>query len=428
MITSVPLKIEGWRKHLAGHPDTLYKQTIFDIIQYGAKIGYTGPDQFIFSKNLSSAKSAPDIITKDLEKQVASDRVTKVVSLPQQFISSPLGLVPKPRSNGWRRIHHLSHPEGQSVNDYIPEEWGTIEYPTVDEAIRRIQRLGPGCMLVKRDFTDAYRHIPVAKSDWWKLGFEWDGTYWFERFLPFGLRTSAFLFDLFAKGVNWIMLQKFNDVIHYLDDFLSILPTAKDATEFDRDYAEVCKELGFVINHSKSLTGTTVEFLGIELDTIRMEARLSETRLQEAITRVKTALRRPSISRDELESLVGFLSFAAKVVIPGRAFLRRLFNELSQTRGPFLHINQEIKADLLWWHCFLPKWNGIRFIYLSRPTLRLWTDASGEYGMGAYILKQGEDFHSISCQQAFSQRFTTRLRGKYINVKEMTAILHALQK
>ena len=27
-----------------------------------------------------------------------------------------------------------------------------------------------------------------------------------ERFLPFGLRTSPFLFDIFAKGLNWMMI------------------------------------------------------------------------------------------------------------------------------------------------------------------------------------------------------------------------------
>ena len=92
---------------MATHPDPLFKQTIFDIIKYGAKIGYTGPDQFIIGENLSSAMEAPEIITKDLENQIAKDRVTKLDILPSKFISSPLGLVPKSKG-GWRRsiIYH----------------------------------------------------------------------------------------------------------------------------------------------------------------------------------------------------------------------------------------------------------------------------------------------------------------------------------
>ena len=49
------------------HPDKTYKQTIHDIIVYEAKIGYTGPDQFILSNNLASANVAPEILTMDVE-------------------------------------------------------------------------------------------------------------------------------------------------------------------------------------------------------------------------------------------------------------------------------------------------------------------------------------------------------------------------
>lgn len=135
LIDSVPLKLEGWKKHFSGHPDKIFKQAIFDIIQYGAKIGYTSPDQLILSQNLPTATEAPDIITKDLENQILKDRVTKLDSIPSfPFISSPLGLTPKPNGD-WRCIHHLSYPKRRSVDDYIPQEWGAIEYITVDDAI-----------------------------------------------------------------------------------------------------------------------------------------------------------------------------------------------------------------------------------------------------------------------------------------------------
>lgn len=143
------------------------------------------------------------------------------------------------------------------------------------------------------------------------------------------------------------MLQKFKDVLHYLDDFFAVLPTLEVANHFNYIFDELCHDLGIAINYDKDLTGTTVDFLGIELDTILMQARLLSDKLQEAKNRVETALQKSSLSRDELRSLVGFLSFAAKVVIPGRAFLRRLFNELTKTQNAFLHINHHIKADLL---------------------------------------------------------------------------------
>ena len=191
--------------HLQNHPDRYYCQSIFGIIQSGARIGYMGPDQHILSENLSSATEDPTTLTKDLEKQIANDRVTPIATPWKSFISSPLGLVPKP-DGGWRRIHHLSFPKGLSVNCHIPEEWGSLEYTTFDKAIEAVLRCGPGAVMIKKDLADAFRHIPVAEADWWLLGFYWKGSYWIDRFLPFGLRTSPMIFDLFAKGLHWILL------------------------------------------------------------------------------------------------------------------------------------------------------------------------------------------------------------------------------
>ena len=154
-----------------------------------------------------------------------------------QFVCSPLGLVPK-HDGGWRRIHDLSYPYGNSVNDGIPQDWGTLEYTTFDDAVVILLRQGPGALLVKRDLKDAFRHIPVAISDQWLLGFFCDDCYYLERYLPFGLRTSPFLFDLFAKALNWILIAvlHWNVILHYLDDFFAILPPTADAHAYGQEF------------------------------------------------------------------------------------------------------------------------------------------------------------------------------------------------
>ena len=398
---------------------------ILDIIEFGAKIGYQGPAQQILSENLSSATDAPDIISQDLDNQIKHDRVTKIDILPPQFISSPLGLVPKP-NGGWRRIHHLSHPRGSSVNCNIPEEFGTLEYTTFDDAVEMLLKVGSGAIFVKRDLADAFRHIPVSASDWWLLGFLWYGYYWFERFLPFGLRTSPFIFDLFAKGIHWILMNGgWENTLHYLDDFFAILSSQIEAQAYEDFFLHLCLILGVHIKDEKSLRATIAEFLGIELDSIKMEARLPPAKLKKAEDWVKKALAQRTITRENLQSLLGFLSFAAKVVIPGRAFLRRLFTALREFKRIY-HIDADMRADLKWWAEFLPQWNGIQILrhIESRKVIQLWTDASGLYGIGGFILMDNQKIPPIS--QAYSQRFSTRLRNKHITVKEMFAVLHAL--
>ena len=289
------------------------------------------------------------------------------------------------------------------MNDHIPEEWGAIEYPTFDDAIEKIRTHGRGCTLVKRDFADAFRHIPVAKSDWWLLGMQWGNEHWLEKFLPFGLRTSAYLFDLFAKAVNWIAIEEGHDVLHYLDDFLAVEDDPSSAKVFSAFFDALCEELGINVAITKNQCGTTVDFLGITLDTLLMEARLPPDKLQKAVKLVTSALQKTHLSREEFDQLIGFLSFAAKVVVPGRAFLRRLYNAKSMRTPSFIHLNRDIKADLQWWLHFLPKWNGIRILQPHRHTLWMWTDASGGYGMGGYILNDGESLHTLPMEQAYSE-------------------------
>ena len=99
------------------------------------------------------------------------------------------------------------------------------------------------------------------------------------------------------------------------------------------------------MNHTKDKKGTRVEFLGIEFDSEKIEIRLPPDKLERARKSVKALLNRRSIPHDELESAVGLLSFSAKVVIPNRAFLRRLYSALSKKQG-YYHITAAIAADL----------------------------------------------------------------------------------
>ena len=106
---------------------------------------------------------------------------------------------------------------------------------------------------------------------------------------------------------------------------------------------------------------------------------------------VQSWLGRYKSTKRELLSLIGKLSFAAKVVPAGHLFLRRLI-DLSTTVDRLHHhirINSEARADLAWWARFLPTWNGVAMFldpgWISAETLNLFTDASGIHGFGGYF-------------------------------------------
>ena len=115
--------------------------------------------------------------------------------------------------------------------------------------------------------------------------------------------------------------------------------------------------------------GTTANFLGIEFDFNLMQARLPPDKLARVRNTAKDLLNKSYVLYQELESAVSFLSFAFKVVIPGRAFLRRLYNALR--RPVRLHtITSYIKADLQWWLTFLNNWDSLKLLRNmdNRPT------------------------------------------------------------
>ena len=135
------------------------------------------------------------------------------------FMSSGLGVVPK-KNGKLRLIHHLSAPVARSINNGIDKEDYSLHYVTVDDAIEIIMRLGRGCLLAKTDIRNAFRLCPVYPDDYHLLGITWMGHYYYDRVLPFGLRSAPFIFNQVADALQWICLHHFHigELIHLLDD------------------------------------------------------------------------------------------------------------------------------------------------------------------------------------------------------------------
>jgi len=238
-----------------------------------------------------------------------------------------------------------------------------------------------------------FRHILVNKNDWELLGSTWpievNGTvttgYFVDTYLPFGLRSSPSLFLRYADSLAYIMEQRgVIPVWHYLDDFWTCGPPAPDKsckTNLN-SMLSTCTELGFTANPKKTTEPCTkLELLGIELDSVSQEARITESRLQETTDLILKWQSRRSCTKRQLQSLIGKLNFICSVCRPGRTFLRRMIDLLKKARHPGhrLRLNSGIFKDLRWWNYFLSDWNGRTFFYdekwSTNSCLHLYTDA-----------------------------------------------------
>ena len=97
--------------------------------------------------------------------------------------------------------------------------------------------------------------------------------------MAFGLRSVCRIFNDFADILEWILkfwaLTEF--LLHYLDDFFLTGPAGSNVCADNLEKAKLlCLELGIPLAPEKTFGPSTVmPCLGIELDSVKFEARLS---------------------------------------------------------------------------------------------------------------------------------------------------------
>ena len=322
---STPIKHSILTSYLEGYDNTL-SNFLVEGFQFGFKIPYQGPRQFRLSSNLPSIKGKESILNHRLQQELLSNRIAGPFTEPPfpNIQVSPLGLVPKKSPGEYRLIHHLSYPEGGSINHHIPQEFCTVQYQSVHTAIEIIKQLGKGALLAKTDIENAYKQIPIHPDDFELLGFMAHGQYYYDKTLPFGLSYACNLFEKFSSALQWILHSKFSvpHCVHVLDDFLFLgPPQSSECYSALLAFHVLAKEIGLPVKTEKTVYPTTqLTFLGLEFDTVCFEVRLPHDKLVQLKSEIKKFQDKKSATLRELQSLIGMLNFACNVVPPGRTF------------------------------------------------------------------------------------------------------------
>ena len=333
---------------------------------------------------------------------------------------SPLGGVPKP-DGSTRVILDLSSPRGSSVNDFISKEAYSVRYAKFDDAVDMASAV-ENSFMAKLDVRHAFRLCPVHPEDWPLLTYWWKGRFFVDVVLPFGCRSSPFIFNTFADTLEWVARSKFEvkSMLHYLDDFFFTGPSFERCLTARDNFATMCKELRVPLADDKAEgPATCLTFLGIEIDTVNRCCRLPKAKLADLKRLLAVWSGIPQCTKRELLSLVGSLSFAAKVVKPGRTFLRRLIDLSTSVRelSDIVVIDKDAREDIKWWSTFAPDWNGVGFFQdslVSSSHLKLYTDASVR-GIGA-----------VFNTKWFSAEIPRELQDLPIHILEFYAIVVAV--
>ena len=398
-VVKTPLVVDAWARALHAHPDQAFTRYVINGLRYGFRVGFNqaSPLQSA-TANMGSACLHPAVITDYIRKELSLGRLAGPFpedSPPCELHINRFGVIPKGHNTGkWRLITDLSFPPGRSVNDGIDPSLCSLSYITVDQVVEVAMHFGREALLAKVDIESAYRLIPVHPHDRPLQAVRWEGQLYVDAMLPFGLRSAPKIFNAVADALNWCLIQRgAPHVLHYLDDFIIVGPPHSSQCQESVAVLDlVCSELGVPIaDHKRDGPTTCLVFLGIEIDTSAEQLRLPREKLQRLQSLLSQWGDRRACSRRELESLVGLLNHACKVVRSGRSFLRRMIDLLHCAHHPPrrdvpIRLNTAFRSDLAWWQLFVSRWNGISFLPTPShlPVVEMATDASGSWGCGAW--------------------------------------------
>ncbi len=318
----------------------------------------------------------------------------------------------RPKPNGYRMILNLKH-----LNDYVE-----YQHFKMQNANTAIQLMRPFCWMGSLDLTDAYYSCYIAPSHQEYLKFQWNGKMWKFQAMPNGVsvgprRFTKLLKPVYAQLAGWGYV-----FVGYIDDSWTM----------DCDY-DICyqgimagkqlfENLGFLISESKSIfiPVQIIEFLGLILDSIRMQVRLTQKKTDKILALLQKYINWKFMTIRELCKIIGNIIAALPAAQYGKMHYRHLerfkIKALKQNQGNFdayCRLTALEKTEMQWWI------DNISDVYnpiqLSPVETFLHTDSSG-YAWGAvHDLQQVQNWFSEE-EFEFS-----------INTKELLAIKYALR-
>ena len=206
-----------------------------------------------------------------------------------------------------------------------------------------------GVYLATLDISRAYKNFILDPLDWPLLCFRWDKMYYCDVTVPFGARADAD-FSIARKLFRELALPE-------------ALDKAQPPTQ-------------------------CIKWLGININTVEMTLSIPQ-KLQQVLDTVCKYTKARSMSKRQLQSLLGILLHVTKCVRPARLFVARLLEALRAARGTYINVNTEMRADFRWFQEFCSAWNGSSYIPPAAPSREIYVDAclsgiGGSDGQSAY--------------------------------------------
>jgi hypothetical protein len=412
--------LSKWQHELRGDVDEAY-------LVAGMKDGFCIVDDMLadpntYRRNYRSVLGDNKLKAETrINEEIAAGNYIKCGTKPNVITS--LGAVVKDGSD-IRLIHDLSRPEG-GVNRLA---WETsVVYPTIDEAVGFIS---PDSFIAKVDLKSAYRLIPINPACYnltglqWRFGNDKSPTYLFDARLPFGASKSCKIFQSITNSICRMMGRRGYKTLAYIDDLICI-GSSRESCQLAFDcLIELLEELGLIVNQKKTCGPTRdMVYLGIRIDCVSRTLALPEKKFADLKVLIRSWDKRKKVTKLEVQTMVGKLNWAARVIRGGRTFSRRLIDMLRSVRESHHHVRvtAAARADLSWWRECCSRFHGSCQFKCDAPLASCcFATDSCTWGGGGFL---GVDWFYASWTTDFPKMF-----DEHINVTELFTVVLALRR
>ena len=122
---------------------------------------------------------------------------------------------------------NLSYPYGESVNDQVDRQHfdGStfiVKFPTIDDIVAEVNRLGDDVILAKSDASRAFRNLRMDPTDAVKFGIKWQGKYSLDRAVTFVWVHGTSAFQMLSDAVTHIMAKRQHIIFAYINDYIIV--------------------------------------------------------------------------------------------------------------------------------------------------------------------------------------------------------------
>ena len=371
------LKIERWRHYLTGYENN----EIIQFLEYGFPLGILDkPDIVSCKRNHGSSYDFYPFIDKFIAGEVLKCGLTGPFNAApwQDMIFAPMMSAPKKPSS--RRAVYDATFGDKSLNNATPSDYYmgqrcTYSFPKINDFRLMVLKCGRGSFMWKRDLHRYFLQLPLCPSEYHRVGIIWRGLIFHFVALMFGLRHSGYQGQRTTDAVAWAHrqsgletdLEQMFNVVNYSDDLGGVEYSAVQAQRSFLALADLLADLGLAESTDKAVAPSTeMVYLGVQFDTKAMTMSVPPDKLAELKEEIDRWARKSTITKRELQSLLGRLFWVAKVVRFSRIFMGRLLNQLRGMSGLQDHkkvkLEEQTRKDLLWWSRFIRTYNGVTMI------------------------------------------------------------------